>query len=419
MTKPYKALGAAACALLGMPAVSSAADAKWEVDAATLYYSESDRVSLVEPVVAVRRSWDESSVGARLTLDTLTGPSPSGATPASTPQTFTGPSGGGAYTVKPGETPLDDTFEDTRFALALDYSRPLIAEWKASYGLNFSNEYDYQSLGGSLRVQRDFNEHNTTLAFGGSVSRDTVDPVGGAPLPLSLKSNIVDGEDEHGSSSDTKTVIDLLAGITQVLDPVSLLRVNLVYSRSNGYLNDPYKILSVVGSDGEPLRYVYEGRPDTRTKAGIYTEYLRALGDDTIKLSYRYLNDDWGTDSHTVETSYRWRFNAANYLEPQLRYYQQKAADFYRVALFDGEELALQHASADYRLGGMDAWTAGLQYGHTFSGGSDLMLRVAYYVQNPDEKGVPEQAADGLSKFGKLVPDTKAVMATIGYRFNL
>lgn len=416
-----KALGAAACALLGTPAMASAADAKWNIDTAALYYAESGRVSLFEPVVSATRNWDEHSLGAKLTLDTLTGPSPNGATPSSTARTFTGPSGGDNYTVQPGKIPLDNTFKDTRVALALNYSAPLFAEWEAAYGVNVSKEYDYQSLGGSLRLQRDFFEHNTTLAFGGSFAADTVDPVGGAPDPLSIKplASSSGEDDDHGGSSKSKNIFDLLAGVTQVLDPNSLLRVNLTYSHASGYLTDPYKILSVVGSDGEPLRYVYESRPGSRTKTGVYAEYLRAIGADTVRASYRFQTDDWGIDSHTAELSYRWRFNDANYIEPQLRYYVQTAADFYHVALYDGQETQVGNASADYRLGGMDAWTGGLQFGHTFAGGSDLTVRLSYYMQNPDGKGVPSQAAEGLSKFGKLVPDTKAVMATVGYRFSL
>lgn len=432
MTHKAKSLGAAACALLGSTAAASAADAVWEFDTATLVYSESQRVSLVEPVLSARRSWDARSLGARLTLDTLTGPSPNGATPASTPQTFTGPSGGESYTAKPGEVPLDDTFKDTRVAVALDYSSPLLADWIASYGLNFSTEYDYQSIGGSLRLQRDFNQHNTTLSFGAALAQDSIDPVGGAPIPLSLmqpggdddeheddEHEEDDDDDKGGGSSKSKTVVDFLVGVTQVLSPQSLLRLNLVLSQSSGYQTDPYKLLSVVGTDGEPLRYVYEGRPDSRTKTGAYGEWLRDVSGDTLKLSYRFLTDDWGIDSHTLEASYRWRLGDSNYLEPQLRYYTQTAADFYRVALFDGEELSLEDASADYRLGRMDTWTAGLQMGHRMRSGSDLSLRLAYYQQSPKEDGVPPQAAEGLSRFGELVPDTEAVMATLAYRFKL
>lgn len=431
MSQKARSIGAAACALLGSTAPAIAAEADWEVDSATMVYSETDRVSLVEPVLSIRRSWGERSLGAKLTVDTLTGASPSGATPASTAQTFTGPSGrGDTYSAEPGEIPLDDSFQDTRFAVALDYAAPLWGAWKAGYGVNFSTEYDYQSLGGSLRLQRDFNQHNTTFAMGVAASQDTIEPVGGVPVPLSVlqprgaddddPSDDDDGEDRSlRDSSESKTVLDLLAGVTQVIDPYSLVRVNLVLSQSSGYQTDPYKILSVVGSDGEPLRYVREGRPDSRIKTGVYTEYLRDLSGDTLRTSYRFLTDDWGISSHTLEAAYRLALWGTSYVEPQLRYYTQTAADFYRVALFDGEEQTVDEASADYRLGGMNAWTVGLQIGHRLQSGSDLSLRVAYYQQTPTEDNVPQQAADGLSKFGELVPDTSAVMATIGYRFNL
>jgi hypothetical protein len=425
MNQKAKAIGAAACALLGSSPGVQAEPAKWEIDTATLIYSEIDRVSLIEPVIALRRNWGERSFGARLTLDSLTGPSPSGATPASTMQTFTGASGGGdLYTAKPGEVPLDDAFRDTRVALALDYSAPLFGGWTASYGFNFSKEYDYQSIGASLRVLRDFNQHNTTLSAGIAYAQDTIEPVGAVPLPLTViqrryGENDSDGEDRSlRDDSDSKSVGDLLIGVTQVIDPHSLVRANLVFSQSSGYLTDPYKIVSVVGADGEPLRHVREGRPDSRTKTGVFTEYLRDFSGDTFRLSYRFLTDDWGIDSHTLETSYRLPFGNRSYVEPQLRYTIQSAADFYRVALFDGEEQTVQNVSADYRLGAMSAWTAGVQIGHKLQSGSDLSLRLAYYMQTPGDDGVPAQAAAGLSKFGELVPDTQAVMATIAYRFD-
>lgn len=426
MSQNIRSIGAAACALLGTTGPAQAEPAKWEIDTATLIYSETDRVSLVEPVIALRRNWGERSLGARLTLDALTGPSPSGATPASTPQTFTGASGGGdTYSASPGEIPLDDAFRDTRVALTLDYTAPLFAGWSANYGVNFSKEYDYQSMGASLRATRDFNQHNTTLSAGIAYALDTIEAVGSVPVPLAVIQRRYGEDDSDGEdrsvreSSDDKNVGDLLVGVTQVIDPHSLLRLNLVFSQSSGYLNDPYKIVSVVGTDGEPLRYVRESRPDSRTKTGVFTEYLRDFSGDTFKISYRFLSDDWGTDSHTLEASYRLPFGGSNYIEPQLRYTMQSAADFYRVALFDGEEQTVQHVSADYRLGEMTAWTAGVQLGRKLQSGSDISLRLAYYVQTPKDDAVPAQAAAGLAKFGELVPDTQAIMATFGYRFDL
>lgn len=415
MTTPPSRLGLAVCALLGLPATAPAADASWEIDTATLYYGESGRVSLLEPMIAARRRWDDDrSLGLKLTLDTLTGPSPNGATPAGSAQTISGPSGNGAATTAPGEIPLDDQFRDTRVALAVDYAAPLLGAWTAAYGLNASNEYDYLSLGGSLRLQRDFNQRNTTLALGLAYASDRLEPVGGVPQPLSVK----DASAKADGSTDSKSVTDLLLGITQIIDPVSLVRVNLVLSQSSGYLNDPYKILSVLDAEGEPLRYLYEGRPDRRLKSGLFAEYLRDIDGDTLRGSYRYQTDDWGVDSHTVELAYRLPFAGRQYIEPQLRYYQQTAADFYRVALDEAESEGLQAATADYRLGGMSSVTIGAQYGYRLRSGSELSLRLGYYLQTPDQGPLPAQAAEGLSRFGELVPETTAVMATVGYRFS-
>ena len=122
-------LNAAALALLGLSQASAAADAVpgWSFDTSTLVYSEADgRVQAAEPRVRATRTWDSGrSASLGLTLDTLTGASPNGATPSSAPQTFTTPSGNGSYTIAAGETPLDDTFRDTRIALDASFSTPL------------------------------------------------------------------------------------------------------------------------------------------------------------------------------------------------------------------------------------------------------------------------------------------------------
>lgn len=115
--------------------------------------------------------------------------------------------------------------------------------------------------------------------------------------------------------------------------------------------------------------------------------------------------------------TYRWNFSAARYLEPHVRYYRQSAADFYRIALFDGEENQLEFASADPRLGQFDAVTLGLKYGQTLKSGNEWNLRLEGYTQQGSTDGVPSQAATALA--GRdLDPTLDAVMLTAGYRFR-
>jgi hypothetical protein len=403
---------------------------KWDFDTGTLLYTESGgRVQAVEPVIKATRNFgDDRALTFKVVLDTLTGASPNGATPASTPQTFSGPSGRGGYTTPAGELPLDDSFKDTRVSLSADYLFPVGANGKLGYGLTGSKEFDFLSAGASTRYSHDFFHGNTTLSAGFSYEADEISPVGGAPEPFALmpeplltSGGAVEGEeedDDDGPPPKTKDVVDVVVGLTQVLDPDSLVQVNYSLSTSSGYHNDPYKVLSVVGADGEPLRYVYESRPDTRAKHAAFARYKRFLfARDVFDVSYRFMTDDWQVRSSTIDTTYRWNFSGTNYLEPHLRWYTQTAADFYRAALYDGEEQTLEHASADPRLGAFSGYTVGLKYGHALSSGNSWSARLEYYQQAGERTGVPEQAAAGLEKF-KLEPDLSAVMFTAGYRFK-
>jgi hypothetical protein len=424
-------LAAATCALLGsgVANVAAAADesARWTLDSSLLYYGESDnRVQDVSAAVSAKRDFgDDKLLGLALTADTLTGASASGAIALDSPQTFTSPSGRASYNTAAGDVPLDDTFKDTRFALNASWSQPLARLYNVSAGLGFSTEYDYQHIGASLGLSRDFNKRNTTVSAGVAWSQDDVDPVGGAPVGLSQMLDVGDNSNKLGS--DSKTVLDLLLGVTQVLGRNTVLRVNYSYSDSNGYLNDPYKILSVVdpisgdtitrvaAGEGPSHVYLYESRPDTRKKQSLYAEVKRAFGRRVLNASYRFMTDDWGIDSNTAELKMRWPMGDASFIEPQLRYYTQSEADFYRSSLVTGEPLPT-YASADFRLGSFDAVTVGLKYGRRTSSGNEWSTRIEYYQQSGE---IPREQIIGNQAGREQYPDLSAVIIQFGYAFKL
>lgn len=424
------ALTAAACALLGATIATPAAaedEAKnWSFDSSLLYYGESDgRVQDFSAAVIAQRDFgDERKLSATLTADTLTGASASGAIALDTPQTFTSPSGRATYTTPGGEVPLDDTFHDTRFALNANWSQPLARLYTVSAGLGFSTEYDYRHLGTNVSLARDFNKRNTTLSAGLAWSQDEVDPVGGAPVPLSQMLDV--GDSAHKTSGDSKSVLDVLLGVTQVINRTTIVRVNYSYSDSSGYLNDPYKILSVVDplsgdtvgripvGEGPTGVYLYESRPDSRKKQSLYVEGKHAFGEHVMRLAYRYMTDDWGIDSSTMEASWHWPINADNYLEPQLRYYKQGAADFYRASLVEGQPLP-QYASADFRLGDFDATTVGVKFGHHTPDGNEWNARLEYYQQTGT---IPADQIIGNQANRPQYPDLSAVVVQFGYSFG-
>ncbi len=426
------AVAAATCTLLGSTApagVRAEEPERWDFDTALLYYGEDgDRVRDFSASVLTRRDFDDDRyLSLDLTVDSLTGASPSGAIASGTPQTFTRPSGDDVYQTPAGEIPLDDSFLDTRYALDVGWTQPFARLYTLAAGVGFSTEYDYTHVGANFGVTRDFNRRNTTLSAAVAWAQDDIDPVGGAPLPLAPMRDV---EDESSkAASDSKDVLDVLLGLTQVLGPSTALRVNFSFSDSSGYLTDPYKILSVVdpvtgdtlphtpppGMSGPSGVYLYESRPDSRSKQSLYAEVKHDFSGRVLGVSYRYATDDWGIDSHTLDARLRFPVGESSYLEPHLRYYTQTAADFYRFSLVEGEPLP-QFASADARLAELDGVTAGLKYGHRTASGNEWNARIELYQQSGD---VPADQIIGDQARRPQFPDLDAVIVQVGYRFGL
>ena len=433
------ALAAATCSLLGvsLPSTSLAADpdGQWDVDSAFLFYGESDsRVKDLSVGAHANRDFgDEHRLGLEFNVDSLTGASPNGAIATPGAQTFTSPSARNTYTTTGGQVPLDSTFHDTRTALNASWSQPFARLYSVNAGLGFSTEFDYTHLGANLGVTRDFNQRNTTLSLAAAFASDTIKPVGGLRAPLSLMADAAnggdDGEGEGGGGSENKNVLDLLLGVTQVLGRHSVLRLNYSYSDSNGYLTDPYKILSVVdpvtgelvahtpapGTSGPLGLYRYEGRPDTRRKQAMYAELRQDFGGKVLQVGYRYSTDDWQVDSHTLEARLRLPFGESNYLEPHLRYYTQTAASFYRYSLADTAPLP-EFASADARLADLDSYTVGVKFGHVAPSGNEWSARLEFYDQ---KSKAPAATLIGNQVGSTRMPDFNAVILQFGYHFKL
>jgi len=421
------ALAAASCSLLSVASSDVLARGEagtWDFEVASLFYSEADdRVMAAEPVFSATKTFEDGEVlNLKAVFDTLTGASPNGATPSAAPQTFTKPSGNGTYDIAAGDAPIDDTFQDTRVALSASWLAPINRDWEYNAAFYGSKEYDYLSIGTSGGFKRYLNNKNTALNFGLSFSFDNIEPEGDIAKPLA-KMGFDDASFDvsRDGSSDSKTIIDALFGVTQVINRNTIMQFNYSVSLSDGYLTDPFKILSVIDDttggnfvEGGNNVYLYEARPDSRMKHSLYWQTKYALSNgDVIDGSYRFMLDDWGINSHTFDFRYRWQLGSS-YLEPHLRYYIQSEADFYKPYITETEYLAgnLQEATADYRLGDLDGMTVGLKYGHKLDNDTEFNMRVEYYLQTSSgDDGF------GLLKDQDLYPDTKALIFQVGYSF--
>ena len=285
---------------------------------------------------------DDTSFRFQWLKDIISGASPTGALPG---------------TVQPFLSELDDVRTGVLGAISRRFGDHLV-EWEVSR----SDEDDYLSHGVALKDVWELNNKNTTLTFGVNYLNDDV------TVPnLGIR-------DKHS--------YDFFAGVNQILDKNTLVSAALTLGYSDGYLNDPYKVVQrtdiVELPDGEggtielPVVNLYlENRPDTRFRQVLqfggrhYFDAVRGAADAT----YRFSHDDFGVTSHTLQLEWRQAIGDRIELTPFFRYYNQTAADFFVNTLddvpvetpSDDPDGSAPNYSADYRLSNFDAVSGGLK----------------------------------------------------------
>ncbi|MDE3114943.1 MAG: DUF3570 domain-containing protein [Pseudomonadota bacterium] len=286
---------------------------------------------------------------------------------------------GRQYAVPANTMPMDKGFQDQRFAGNIGWSQPLGGISLVGVTLSYSTEHDYSSLSGSASVAQDFNDHNTTVSFAVNYSAATSSPFGGVPTPLTVMN-----PQWKPVASRNKTDMDFVLGVTQVLTRRWILAANLSYGNSSGYQNDPYRIISEVnGTTGEPVDYLYESRPGSRNRESLYIDTKVDLDWVIPEVALRYYHDNWGISSETADISARFKLYRSLYVLPNVRIYQQSAANFFHDYLVSGQALPA-YASSDIRLGKFTALTFGAQVGFNVTDNSEVYVRGQYYQQTGD-----------------------------------
>jgi hypothetical protein len=212
----------------------------------------------------------------------------------------------------------------------------------------------------------------------------------------------------------SKTVSSLVAGWTQVINRYWLTELNYSAGTTNGYQTDPYRILSVVDpSSGGPVNYLYESRPKSRFRQSVYWGNKIAIGPTVLDVSARIYQDSWKIHSSTEQVSWRVPITSKTYVEPEVRYYRQTAANFFKDYLVNGQALPI-YASSDIRLGSFNATTFGLKVGHKMGAESEAYLLLEDYRQ----KGLDHPAgAIGDLAQENLFSGVHAYSLMAGYSF--
>jgi hypothetical protein len=270
-------------------------------------------------------------------------------------------------------------------------------------------------VGANAGLNWDLNQRNTTLSFLLGLESDTIEPVGGVPEALSLQPDQL-----RTDTSESRTVTDVLLGWTQVMNRRWIMQLNYNLSLASGYMTDPYKVVTLTDGAGTALEsedfggadigvgdaQIFEQRPDSRTRHALYWEnrYSRD-NDDVIAIGYRFMTDDWGISSHTLDAKYRWQLDRGWFLQPHVRYYIQNEADFWYESLTAAEYTTVlasnDYASGDYRLGKLTDLTVGLKVGRELPSGRKWDARLEFMQQSGDTDAA----------------DVSAVIGQVGYRF--
>ena len=296
-------------------------------------------------------------------------------------------------------------------------------------GGGISSERDYESRFGNIGGLWNFNQKRTALNVGLSYTNSATNAVLShdsfsyidssyylnngqiSSNPSRGGANILQGNRQDWGST---------LGVTQVINKDALVSADVSYTRSTGYLANPYKAVSVLFVDpsvndpnspnyialpeGTQAGYVYslsERRPELRNQWGLGGRYVQFISplDAALHFDYHYSTDDWAIQSHAFESDWVQPLGNNWTVTPRVRYYSQSAANFYTPWLitqqaytntvygpdgitttsYDRSKLPSSFSS-DGRLAAFGTLSGGLIVSKKFAKGLTIETGVEYYT---------------------------------------
>jgi len=315
------------------------------------YDENNNRVSVSAPSLSA--SYDigtDYTIKADIVHDAV-----SGATPAWKPDSLSGASG--------RDNSSDYIYENQNFDEARNAGSVMLTTRfenrdELYTGFDYSRESDFDSKSVSAEYMHYTNKsHNQSINIGLSYAFNEI-------LSNNRNSNKYkdddDDENEYDSDSgasqkETSTSINIQAGINQVVNDHSAIKIEGFAILDDGYLTNPHSNVVRDYSTAEQ-KLVTENRPDKRTAYGVNIKYITMFGNNlSFKANYRFYTDDWDVTSHTVDHDIYYNLNKKVTLGAGFRIYTQSEANFYNKNrdFFTDEEFA----SSDERLSKFEAIT--------------------------------------------------------------
>jgi len=263
-------------------------------------------------------------------------------------------------------------YDEQRVAGSLLLTKRFASRDELTLGVSHSSEHDFYSTEGSAQYMHFLDSSkNQSLTMGLSYQYNQI---------LKYCENV----DADGCSGASKAMdanaINTQIGFSQNIDSTSNIQLALFFSYDDGYLDNPY--LNVVRNykEGGTADIVGEKRPDTKTAYGTAIKYAKSFQDVvTLHLGYRYYADDWGINSHTVdsdlyyEVTNKWIFGIG------LRGYTQTKSDFFSSSITHFTDEI--YASSDLRLSDFNSVTYKGSVDYKISDDLHINFGANYYDQ--------------------------------------
>ena len=234
-------------------------------------------------------------------------------------------------------------------------------EWNEAalyVGGGLSLENDFKSSYGNVNGRLDFNQKMTSLKFGlGYTSSKITAILDHDIVPYLTRTAYADQIESRGGSEilhGDRQDFTANLGLTQVLNKHAVIDTNIGFTNSSGYLENPYKAMSVIFVDPVLLsgnrdsliegdvRALMEQRPGNRNQIAVNSKYIQHISplDAALHLNYKFSYDDWGIDTNTFTLDWVQPLGYGWTITPRIRYYSQGAADFYDPFLFSQQNFS-------------------------------------------------------------------------------
>ena len=254
-----------------------------------------------------------------------------------------------------------------------------IGSWKLTPRIGFSTEFDYHSLNGGLRAEKNLLDNNLTLALGYQVFVDSTHPFDAtASQFLNWKSKITHSID---------------ASVTQILTPSDLISAGYSFTNQSGFLAGTQNTVDVSGTR------INEVLPSNRRRNAATFRYVHGWNNWlSTHLDYRFYFDNWGIMANTIEPSLYFAFHDDDGLVKVFyRFHTQTASKYYQ----DSFRTPKAFMTSDSDLAKFVANEGGVMASYTWNFKDSILKSVSlngsgvYYRRSNDLTGLIMQLGIG------------------------